>query len=102
MITADFICLLFLAIVFGAGAIFLLAYGIYSALTDYEMDFCVAMIVTFLCLSVLSGVVFNESYKEYKNAIPQNQVKILRQKMFDAEKELQKYLLDHPELNESE
>ena len=102
MITADFICLLFLAILLGMSAICLLAYGIYSALTDYEMDFCVAMIVTFLCLSVLSGVVFNESYKEYKNAIPQNQVKILRQKISNAEKELQKYLLDHPELNESE
>ena len=58
------------------------------------------MIVTFLCLSVLSGVLFNESYKKYKNAIPQNQIKILRQKISDAEKELQKYLLDHLELKE--
>ena len=86
----------------GVGAICLLAYGIYSALTDDEMDFCVVMIVTFLCLSVLSGVGFNESYKEYQNAIPQNQVKILRQKISDAEKELQKYLIDHPELKEIE
>jgi len=41
-------------------------------------------------------------YKEYKRAIPENQVKILRQKIFDAEKEYQKYLIDHPELKEIE
>jgi hypothetical protein len=101
MITADVICLLFLAILIGVGAICLLAYGIYSALIEHEMYICVAMIVIFLCLSALSGLVFNESYKEYKNAIPQNQIKILRQKISDAEKELQKYLIEHPELKES-
>jgi cell division protein FtsL len=102
MITTDVICLLVLAFALGVGAICLLAYGIYSALTDYEMYFCFAMIVTFLCLSVLSGVMFNESHKEYKNAIPQNQIKILRQKISDAEKEYQKYLIDHPELKAKE
>jgi len=100
MITAEFVALLGLALTLGVGAICLLAYGIYSALTEHEMDFCVAMIVTFLCLSVLSGVMFNESYKEYMNAIPHNQIKILRQKISDAEKEYQKYLIDHPELKE--
>lgn len=100
MITAEVVALLGLALTLGVGAICLLAYGIYSALIEHEMGICVAMIVTFLCLSVLSGLVFNESYKEYKNAIPQNQIKILRQKISDAEKELQKYLIDHPELKE--
>ena len=102
MITADFIFILFLAIVIGFCAICLLAYGIYTALAEYDMCFCVGMIVTFLCLSALSGFGFLASYEEYKNAIPQNQEKILRQKISDAEKELQKYLIDHPELKESE
>lgn len=102
MITSDFIVILSVAIVVEALAIGLLVYGIYIALTDHDIGFCVIIIVVFLCLSTLSGVGVNEAHKEYKNAIPENQVKILREKISDAEKELQKYLIDHPELKESE
>ena len=102
MITADFIWLLLITIVIGLCAIGLLAYGIYIALTESEMSFCVGMIVSFLCLSAMSGFIFMASYNKYQDAIPQNHVNILRQKISDAEKELQKYLIDHPELKEIE
>ena len=100
MITPDFIAILGFGIELEAFAIFLLMYGIYSAITDKDAKFCVGMVVCFLFLSALSGLVFRGAYKEYQNAIPQNQVKILRQKISDAEKELQKYLIGHPELKE--
>jgi hypothetical protein len=50
----------------------------------------------------LSGIVFYGASEEYNNAKPQNQVKILKQKISDAEKEYQKYLIDHPELKAKE
>ena len=102
MITADFIFILFFAIVIGTGAVCILAYGIYSAVTEYDIGFFIGMFFGFLCLSTLSGLVFYVAYDEYQDAKPQNQVKILRQKIFDAEKEYQKYLIDHPELKEVE
>ena len=102
MITPDFIALLGLGIVIEASAIFLLIYGIYSAIADKDMCFCIGMVVSFLCLSALSGLISVEAYNNYQNAIPQNRVKILKQKISDAEKELQKYLIDHPELKEIE
>ena len=98
MFTGDVIVLLILAFMPLAVAVFLLIYGIYSAITDKDLEFCIGMIVCFLFLSCLSGLVSVGAFKEYQNAIPENQVKILRQKIFDAEKELQKYLIDHPEL----
>lgn len=98
MFTGDVVVLLILASEPLAVAITLLAYGIYSAITDKDLGFCIGMIVCFLCLSSLSGFVFREAYKEYQNAKPENQVKILKQKISDAEKEYQKYLIDHPEL----
>ena len=101
MITADFIFILFVAIVIGAGAVCTLAYGIYSAVTEYDIGFFIGMFFGFLCFSVLSVVVFYVAYDEYQDAKPQNQVKILRQKISDAEKEYQKYLIDHPELKEA-
>jgi hypothetical protein len=98
MFTGDVVVLLILAFVPLAGAVSLLVYGIYAAITDKDLEFCIGMIVCFLFLSGLSGLVSVGAYKEYQNAIPQNQVKILRQKISDAEKEYQKYLIDHPEL----
>jgi phosphotransferase system glucose/maltose/N-acetylglucosamine-specific IIC component len=102
MITPDFIVLLGFGIVLEAFAIVLFTYGIYFAITDRDAGFCVVMIVCSLFLSFLSGLVFYGAFKEYNDAKPQNQVKILEQKIFDAEKEYQKYLIDHPELKESE
>jgi hypothetical protein len=90
------------AIMLEACVIFLLIYGIYVAITDKEAAFCIGMIICFLFLSFHSGLVFYVAFKEYNDAKPQNQVKILKQKIFDAEKEYQKYLIDHPELKESE
>lgn len=98
MFTGDVVTLLILASVLLAGAVYLLVYGIYTAITDKDLEFCVAMVACFIFLSFLSGIMFVGAYKEYQNAIPQNQVKILKQKISDAEKELQKYLIDHPEL----
>lgn len=98
MFTGDVIVLLILAFVPLAVAVSLLVYGIYSAITDRDLEFCIVMIICFLFLSGLSGLVFVVSYKEYQYAKPENQVKILRQKISDAEKDLQKYLIDHPEL----
>lgn len=100
MITNDFVALLILAFVPLAIAIFVLALGIYSAITDKVWFFCIEMIFFFVLFSFLSGFIFHGAYEEYQNAIPQNQVKILKQKVSDAEKELQKYLIDHPELKE--
>lgn len=102
MITTDFIIILFFAIIFGAVAICILAYGIYNVLAEYDICFFVGMVFSFLVVSGISAIIFYEAYKEYHNAIPQNQVKILKQKISDAEKELQKYLIDHPELEEEE
>ena len=98
MFTGDVVVLLILACVLLAVAVSLLAYGIYSAITDRDLEFCIVMIVSFLFLSCLSGAMSVGAYKEYQDAIPQNHVKILKQKISDAEKELQKYLIDHPEL----
>ena len=98
MFTGDVIVLLILAFVPLAVAVFLFVYGIYDVTITNDKDFCIVMIVCFLFLSALSGGVFVGAYKEYNNAIPQNQVKILKQKISDAEKDLQKYLIDHPEL----
>ena len=92
MITFYFIFLLFFGIAFEALAIFLFVYGIRA--------FCAVMIISSLLLSSLSGIIFVGAHEEYQNGIPQNQVKILRQKISDAEKELQKYLIDHPDLKE--
>lgn len=102
MFTGDVVVLLILAFVPLAVAVFLLVYGIYSAITDKDLEFCIGMIVSFLFLSSLSGFVFVGAYTEYQNAIPQNQVKILKQKISDAEKELQKYLIDNPNLKTEE
>jgi hypothetical protein len=102
MFTGDVVILLILASVPLAVAVSLLVYGIYAAITDKDLEFCIGMIVCFLFLSGLSGLVSVGAYKEYQNAIPQNQVKILRQKISDAEKELQKYLIDHPNLKAKE
>jgi hypothetical protein len=102
MFTGDVVVLLILAFVPLAGAVSLLVYGIYAAITDKDLEFCIGMIVCFLFLSGLSGIMSVGAYKEYQNAIPQNQVKILRQKISDAEKELQKYLIDHPNLKAKE
>ena len=96
MFTGNVVILLILASVPLAVAVSLLVYGIYSAITDRDLEFCIGMIVCFLFLSGLSGFVFVGTYKEYQNAKPENQVKILRQKISDAEKEYQKYLIDHP------
>lgn len=98
MITADFIIILFFAIIFGAVAICFLVYGIYTAVAEHDFSFFVGMVFSFLVFSGISAIISYEAYKEYQNAIPQNQVKILKQKISDAEKELQKYLIDHPEL----
>lgn len=100
MITSDVVVLLFLAIIPGIIAIFLLISGVYAAVSESDMGFCLGMTAASLVLFFFSGIVLNESYKEYKNATPQNQVKILRQKIINAENELQKYLIDHPELKE--
>lgn len=100
MITADFIFMLFIAIVLGVFALCLLTYGTYQFFTEEDVGFCVGMFFVFLYFSALSGLAFYVAYEEYQEAIPQNQVKILRQKISDAEKELQKYLIDHPELKE--
>ena len=102
MITANFIVVLIFAIVSGLIGITLFIFGLYTAFVDKDVDFCILMIGCSLCAFIFSGIMFNESHKEYKNAIPQNQVKILRQKIIDAEKELQKYMIDHPELKEYE
>lgn len=102
MITHDFIAILGFGIEIEAIAILLLIYGIYVAITDRDTAFCVGMIACFLFLSGLSGLMFRVAYIEYQEEIPQNQVKILRQKISDAEKELREYLIDHQELNENE
>lgn len=102
MFTGDVVTLLILASALLAVAATLLAYGIYSAITDRDLEFCIGMIVCFLFLSGLSGAVLVGAYKEYNNAKPQNQVKILKQKISDAEKELQKYLIDNPNLKTEE
>ena len=72
------------------------------AIAEYDFSFFFGMVCGFLFLSGVSALIFYEAYKEYQNAIPQNQVKILKQKISDAEKELQKYLIDHPELEAEE
>lgn len=102
MITANLIALSVLGIVFGLFAMFLLVCGIYDAIKDKDMFFCIEMAVCFLFASCMSAFILHGTYKEYQDAIPQNQVKILKQKISDAEKELQKYLMDHPELKEVE
>lgn len=98
MITANFIIILFFAIIFGAAAVCLLADGIHMVIAEYDFSFFFGMVCGFLVLSGISAIMSYEAYKEYQNAIPQNQAKILKQKISDAEKELQKYLIDHPEL----
>lgn len=100
MFTGDVVVLLILASVPLAVAVSLLVYGIYCAITDGDLEFCIGMIVCFIFLSFFSVIMLVGSYYKYQEAIPQNQVKILRQKISDAEKELQKYLIDHPELKE--
>lgn len=100
MITGDVVALWFLAFVPFAIAIFLLICGIHEVVLTDDKDFCVAMVACFIFLSFLSGIMLVGSYYKYQEAIPQNQVKILRQKISDTEKELQKYLIDHPELKE--
>lgn len=100
MITNDVVALLILAFVPLAIAIFLLICGIYSAIIDKDIFFCIVMILFFLFLTFVSGITFEGAYRKYQNEIPQNKVKILRQKISDAENELQKYLIDHPELKE--
>lgn len=102
MFTGDVVTLLILASVPLVVAVSLLVYGIYSAITYRDLEFCIGMIVCFLFLSGLSGFVFVGTYKEYQNAKPENQVKILKQKISDAEKELQKYLIDNPNLKTEE
>lgn len=102
MITADFIIILFFAIIFGAVAICILVYGIYIVIVECDIRFFSGLVFSFLVLSGISDIIFYNAYKEYQNAIPQNQVKILKQKISDAEKELQKYLIDHPELEAEE
>lgn len=102
MITPDFIVLLGFGILIEAFAIFLLIYGIYSSITDKDLGFCIGMVLCFLFLSFLSGLVSCGVYNEYQNAKPQNQLKILKQRISNAEKALQKYLIDHPELKENE
>lgn len=100
MITGDVVALWFLAFVPFAIAIFLLICGIYGAASVGDKYFCVSMVACFIFLSFFSVIMLVGSYYKYQEAIPQNQVKILRQKISDAEKELQKYLIDHPELKE--
>jgi hypothetical protein len=102
MITLDFIAILGIGIVLESTALFLLVYGIHEVVLTDDKDFCVAMVACFIFLSFLSGIVFMGAYTEYQNAKPQNQVKILKQKISDAEKEYQKYLIDHPELKAKE
>lgn len=102
MFTGDVVVLLILAFVPLAVAVSLLVYGIYSAITDKDLEFCIGMIVCFLFLSGLSGTVFVGAYKEYQNAKPQNQVKILKQKISDAEKDLQRFYIDYPQFKEQE
>ena len=102
MITLDFIVILGVGIVVESTALFLLVYGIHEAVLTYDKDFCVAMVACFIFLSFLSGIMFVGAYTEYQNAKPENQVKILKQKISDAEKEYQKYLIDHPELKAKE
>lgn len=94
------IALLLIAIIIGVAAISVLVYTIHAVLIDEDIDLCVGMAVSFVFLSSLSAVGFVLAYKEYQDANPQNQIKILRQKVSDAEKDLQKYLIDHPELEE--
>ena len=98
MITLDFIVILGFGIVFESTALFLLVYSIHEVVLTYDKAFCVAMVPCFIFLSFLSGIIFVGAYTEYQNAKPENQVKILKQKISDAEKEYQKYLIDHPEL----
>lgn len=100
MITADFIVILFFAIFLGMAAIFGLIYGIYTLVADKDVALFNGLVFGFLFLSSLSTIVFVGAYREYQNAKPQNQVKILKQKIFDAEKEYQKYLIDHPEFED--
>jgi hypothetical protein len=100
MITADFIVILFFAIFLGVAAIFALIYGIYTLAVDKDVFLFNGMVFSFLFLSFLSGIVSVGAYNEYQNAKPQNQVKILKQKIFDAEKVYQKYLIDHPEFED--
>lgn len=102
MITANFITILGCAIVLDVVAIFLLIFGIYTAITDKFMELCAIIIILFLFLSILSGFLFRSVYEEYQNAKPQNQVKILKQKISDAEKALQEYLHEHPEVREND
>lgn len=101
MFTGNVAVLLILAFVPLAVAVSLLIYGIYVAITEKDAVFCGGMVFVFLLLSSLSAFVYNGAYKEYQNAKPQNHVKILRQKISDAEKELQKFCIDYPEFREA-
>lgn len=100
MITGDVVALLILAFVPFAIAVFLLICGIIDIASYGDKYFCVTMVACFIFLSFLSVIMLVGAYDKYQEAIPQNQVKILRQKISDAEKELKKYLIDHPELKE--
>lgn len=104
MITCEVIALSLLVIVSGVGAIIILILGLYTIFTelDIDKDMYITMIFTFLFACAVCGLVLPIIYKEYRDTIPENQVKILRQKITDAEKEYQEYLINHPELKENE
>lgn len=98
MVTEAFIVTLLVALVIGVAAISVLVCGIHAVLTDEDVEVRVGLAAGFLLLSSVSAIGIAAAYTEYQEAKPQNQVKILRQKVYDAEKDLQKYLIDHPEL----
>jgi len=98
MITDTFLIALFATFIFGVFAVCLLIYGIYFALTEHDKVMFGAILFSFIASSGLFGIMLYEARMEYNDAIPENQVEILKQKISDAEKEYQKYLIDHPEL----
>lgn len=93
-----FVLMIGFAIVLAVFAIFLLVYGIYTAIVEKDIGSCFGMTVCFLAFTSISSLMFLGAYSEYQDIKPQNQVKILKQKISDAEKAYQKYLIDHPEL----
>ena len=81
--------------------LFLLGFGIYVCINGNPGIFVVLLVVSLLT-GCMAGAYYYSAMKAKNESLPENRVEILKQNIVNAQREYEKFLIDHPEFKEEE
>ena len=100
MLTFDFIIVLLIAVMMTVLAFFCLINCIGSFINEEQSVVAFSLLFATVLSFVIAVFFMYGCVHEYNNGTPQRQYEIKKRQIIDAEKELQKWLIDHPEFKE--